>query len=62
MAALACSNHELLKLNILKGVREASSSVYILDFDKANFGLFREQVNGILLEAAWLCHGEIMCD
>lgn len=50
-------SHELLELNILRGVRKASSRVYILAFDRANFGLLRELGNGIFLEAAWLCQG-----
>jgi len=41
MAALACSSCDLLELNILRGVRKASSVVFILAFDRANFVFFQ---------------------
>ena len=50
--SLGCSNSEIMKFKILKGMRKESSKVQTLDFRQAEFGLFRELVGVIPREAA----------
>jgi len=44
---LGCSDHEMVEFRILRGGSRAISRIKILDFRRANFGLFKELLGGI---------------
>jgi len=46
--SLDCSDHEMLEFRILRGRSRAISRIKPLDFKRANFGLFKELLRGIL--------------
>jgi len=45
--SLGSSDHEMVELRILRGGSRAISRIKILDFRRANFGLFQELLRGI---------------
>ena len=45
--SLSCSDHEIVELRILRGGSRAISRIKILDFGRANFGLFKDLLGGI---------------
>jgi len=45
---LGCSDHEMLEFRILRGGSRAISRIKTLDLRRANFGLFKELLKGIL--------------
>jgi len=44
---LGCSDHEMVNFRILRGGNRAISRIEILDFRRANFGLFKQLLEGI---------------
>jgi len=46
--SLGCSDHEMVELRILRVGSRAISRIKTLDFRRANFGLFRELLGGIV--------------
>jgi len=46
---LDCSEHEMVNFRILRGGSRVISRIKILDFRRANFGLFKELLGGIPL-------------
>lgn len=46
-SSLGCSDHAIVELKILRGVRKESSRVQTLDFRRADVVLFRELVGRI---------------
>ena len=47
-SSLGCSDHEMVEFRILHGGSRAVSRITVLDFTRANFGLFRDLLGGIL--------------
>jgi len=45
---LGCSDHEMVEFRILRGGSRAISRIKTLNFRRANFGLFKELLGGIL--------------
>jgi len=45
---LGCSDHEMVEFRILRGGSRAISRIKTLDFRRANFGLFKQLLGGIL--------------
>jgi len=45
---LGCSDHEMVEFRILRGGSRGISRIKTLDFRRANFGLFKELLGGIL--------------
>ena len=45
--SLSCSDHEMVEFRILSGGSRAICRIKILDFRRANFGLFKELLGGI---------------
>ena len=46
--SLSCSDHEMVNSRILRGGSRTISIIKTLDFERANFGLFKELLGGIL--------------
>jgi len=46
--SLGCSDHEMVEFRILHGGSGAISKIKTLDFRRANFGLFKDLLGGIL--------------
>lgn len=53
--SLGCSDHEIARFEILRGVRKVSRTVQILDFKKENFGFFGQLTGRIPWETALKC-------
>ena len=45
---VCCSDHEMVEFRILHGGSRAVSNIKTLNFRRANFGLFKELLGGIL--------------
>ena len=50
--SLACSDHEMVEFKILRAVRRTQSKLATLDFRRADFGLFRDLLGGVLRDTA----------
>jgi len=45
---LGCSDHEMMEFRILRGGSRAISRIKTLDFQRPNFGLFKDLLGGML--------------
>ena len=45
--SLGCSDHEIVVFRILRGGRRAKNKIKTLDFRRANYGLFKDLLEGI---------------
>lgn len=50
--SLGCSDHETVEFKILRGMIKINSRITTLDFRRAGFGLFRDQLGRIPQEVA----------
>ena len=50
--SLGCSDHEMLEFKILRAARRTHSKLTILDFRRADFGLFRDLLGRVPWDTA----------
>lgn len=50
-SSCSCSDHEMVKLKILRAVRRVHSKLATPDFRRADFGLFRDLLGGVPQDA-----------
>jgi len=59
--SLSCSDHEMVEFRILHGGSRVISRIKTLDFRRANFGLFKDLLGGILWVRAFEGRGVQEC-